>query len=287
MIYTRLNGGLGNQLFQYAAGFALSKKRQTGLTLDCRIYDKQGLRAFELGHFNISAACGDAGTLPPDQKSPLRYLIWRYMARDPKICREKSLGFNEVFLSLPDESYLHGYWQTEKYFASCEADLRREFSFKNAPSGRNAELLEQIRNGHSVSLHVRRGDYVTQAGSATHGTCNKQYYTQAVDVMAEKLGRDFTVFIFSDDPEWAHANLALRHKTIVVDINDASTGYEDLRLMSACSHHIIANSSFSWWGAWLNPKPDKIVIAPERWYANPALKNPDICPASWLRVSGN
>lgn len=287
MIYTRLNGGLGNQLFQYAAGVSLANRLKAGLILDARIYDKAGLRGYELGHFKITGRVGSGSLLPPGRDKPLGYLFWRYARRNPKIFRERVLGFNNEFPSLQDETYLHGYWQSERYFASHAAELRKEFEFVSKATGVNAELLNRISQSHSVSLHVRRGDYVSKSGGATHGTCTPGYYSRAVETIAGRLGQAFTLFIFSDDPNWARANLAFSQPTIIVDANDASKGFEDLRLMSACRHHIVANSSFSWWGAWLNARPDKIVIAPERWYANPEMKNPDICPANWLKVSGN
>lgn len=132
---------------------------------------------------------------------------------------------------------------------------------------------------------MRRGDYVRNARfAAHHGTCTADYYARALRHVAQKMGAEPVVYAFSDDPEWVSENLKLPAKTKVLAHNVASRNVEDLRLMSACRHHIIANSSFSWWGAWLNPRQDKIVTAPSRWFADPANINPDIWANGWARI---
>ncbi len=288
MIFTRLNGGLGNQLFQYAAGFALAEKLGTRLVLDTRIYENSKLRQYELGHFSITAKVGANGELPPSQSNPVGYVFWRYLQLSPKIFRERRLGFDNALLELGDQSYLHGYWQSELYFADVQNRIRQEYQFNVPARGLNVALLDTIGASTGVSLHVRRGDYLSSSGGEnTHGTCTADYYANAVRALEARLEEPFTIYVFSDEPQWARDNLKFIHKTVIVDANDGAHGFEDLRLMAACDHHIIANSSFSWWGAWLNPSTDKIVIAPERWYASSKVSNPDICPPNWVRVSSN
>ncbi len=288
MIITRLNGGLGNQMFQYAAGFALAEKLGTELVLDTRIYKQPNLRQFELGHLNIGAKVATKAELPPSQSNPVGYVLWRYLGRSPKIFRERQMGFDRAVLGLQDFSYLHGYWQSEQYFADTQDRIRQEFQFRTPAKGKNVALLDAISASTCVSLHVRRGDYsASSGGEKTHGTCSAYYYKNAVTSLETRLDGPFTIYVFSDEPHWARDHLKFLHKTVIVDANDAAHGFEDLRLMAACDHHIIANSSFSWWGAWLNPSTDKIVIAPERWYASSKMSNPDICPSNWIRVSSS
>ena len=136
----------------------------------------------------------------------------------------------------------------------------------------------------AVSLHIRRGDYVSnEKYNAAHGTCDLAYYARAADFIADRIGTP-TIYAFSDDPTWVAENLKLPYDVRYVDHNSAATNYEDLRLMAACQHHIIANSSFSWWGAWLNPSQDKLVAAPSQWFADPNKVNPDILPLAWYTV---
>jgi hypothetical protein len=132
-----------------------------------------------------------------------------------------------------------------------------------------------------VSFHVRRGDYT--AGDS-YAACPADYYRRAADALSQQTGQPLTCFVFSNDPTWASDNLSLGHETVIVDLNDEATGHFDMALMAACTHNVIANSTFSWWGAWLNPNPDKTVIAPAQWFAKDKLHNPDLCPPEWLRL---
>ena len=144
--------------------------------------------------------------------------------------------------------------------------------------------MKEIQKSKSVSLHIRRGDYISnKTYYANHGICNLSYYNKAVDYLRKKLGNDIKIFAFSDDPNWVYENLKLPVEIIFINNNSSEKSYEDLRLMVNCDHNIIANSSFSWWGAWLNQNPDKIVISPQKWFGNNRMKNPDITPSTWLK----
>lgn len=280
MIFARLFGGLGNQMFQYAAGRALADRLGSQLALDFRTIDGNGTRrltkVFDLDYT-------EAPSLPPAKSDGiLSYGLWRAFGRNPRFRREKGLGFNTGFSTWPDNSYLHGYWQSERYFTNISGHIREAFQTIPAPSVENAAIAERVAATSSISLHVRRGDYLALGA---HGVCSEAYYNAALDHIAPQLGMAPTVFVFSDDPQWAHDNLPLPFEKVVVDINGPETDYEDLRLMSLCDHNIIANSSFSWWGAWLNPNPDKIIAAPATWFAAKGMQNPDILPESWQRIT--
>ncbi|MEQ9693079.1 alpha-1,2-fucosyltransferase [Shimia sp. SDUM112013] len=280
MIIARLFGGLGNQMFQYAAGKALAERLGVDLALDCRVIDHRGTRRLtEVFDLDIVAP----ENLPPAKhESLLGYGLWRMMGRAPRFRRENGLGYNPAFERLEDGCYLHGYWQTERYFAPIADHLRKVFRPVPAPSPENAAMADRIRACTSVSLHVRRGDYLALGA---HGVCDEAYYHAALQQIAPQLDADPTVFVFSDDPQWAKDNLPLPFEKVVVDLNGPATDYDDLRLMSLCSHNIIANSSFSWWGAWLNDNPDKIVTAPATWFADAKMHNPDILPEGWHPIT--
>jgi hypothetical protein len=285
MIYARLAGGLGNQMFQYAAARALALRNDSEVVLDLRDLRKGPRHAvFGLDRFRIRARIGQEGELPPGRSTPLRHALWRACGRSPRFLRERGLGLNRVVLEAGDRVYLHGYWQSEGYFIDAVQDLRAEFDFAVAPRAVTARMMETIlATEASVSVHLRRGDYVSvSGGQETHGVCDQAYYTRALQRAREEVGRDLHAFVFSDDPVWARENLRLDCKMTLVDVNDALTAYDDLRLMAACHHHVIANSTFSWWGAWLDARPEKVVIAPRKWFADSRLVNSDILPTGWI-----
>ena len=287
MIYVRLVGGLGNQLFQYACARAMALRHGVDVVLDTRELARGAAHAiYGLDRFAISARIGADAELPPARGQTLRYALWRAGLMRPRFLREKGLALNPAVLAAPDDTYLHGYFQSEGYFRDQAVTIREELRFVAAPEGENARWLDHIRaEARAVSLHVRRGDYVGSAkGQAVHGTCDASYYARAVAEIGRRTGIEPLLFVFSDDPAWARENLAPGAEMVVLDHNTAAAGAEDLRLMAACRHHIIANSSFSWWGAWRNPSPEKVVIAPSRWFADPSLRNPDICPPDWVRI---
>lgn len=283
MIYTRLFGGAGNQMFQYAAGRALADHLGTDLVLDrryMRLWDESRGDCFE--HYT-NTRFREVDTLPPSKfDGMLRYGLWRHLGRNPRFVRERTLGFDQHFFDTPDNSYLHGYWQSEKYFAANAEKLREEFRLTTPMNEANREMAARIEAAAvPVSVHVRRGDYVADGGFAA---CPPEYYTRAVERLTERAGAPLTCFIFSNDPAWARENLTLGAETVVVDINPESAGHFDMHLQSLCAHNIIANSTFSWWGAWLNERLGKTVIAPKTWFAPGKPANPDICPERWLKL---
>ena len=279
MIYSRLHGGLGNQMFQYAAAAQLAARLGVEVALDPR-------RALAKGQGELTTVF-DLPVVPPPSLPPdrdermLGYLLWRLFGRRPVLRREMGLGYDPAFETWGDESYLHGYWQSQKYFADIEDRLREDFVMTPPMSAENAEMAQRIAAGPSVALHVRRGDYVALGATAV---CDQAYYDAALKAVTDGLTEAPTVFVFSDDPGWARDNLAVPFEKVVVDLNGREMAHEDMRLMSLCQHNVIANSTFSWWSAWLNRNPQKRVAAPSRWFANTHQSNPDILPESWIRI---
>lgn len=280
MIYSRLHGRLGNQMFQYAAGRALALRLGVEVALDFRSIASLGRHAITQA-FDLPLATPDS--LPPHKDdAPLRYAAWRAFGRNPRFVRERGLGYNPRFETLGDATYLHGYWQSERYFAPVADRIRADFTFGAFASPACADMAARIGGTPgAISLHVRRGDYTTLPG---HALCSQSYYEKALARVLEGMSEDPVVFVFSDEPDWARTNLPLPFDKVVVDINADATDYEDMRLMSLCRHNICANSSFSWWAAWLNANPGKRVVTPSRWYAAPKTVNRDIWPDGWLRV---
>jgi hypothetical protein len=291
VIISRLEGGLGNQMFQYAAGLRLATARNTRLKLDLSGLDDPTIRtprSYELDAFAVTAELASPSDIEPIMARS-GGLIGGLAARWPRdrsrpATVERTFCFDPQVLLLPDGVCLRGYWQSERYFEDVSDLVREELTFRASAVGRNAETLKEIAACNSVSLHVRRGDYMTDpAVYAMHGVCSIDYYHHAVDHIRERVANP-TFYLFSDEPEWVRENLDLGGSVRLVDHNGPEDGSEDLRLMSRCAHHIIANSTFSWWGAWLNPGPDKIVIAPKRWFADDSLDTSDLLPASWVKL---
>lgn len=282
MIYTRLLGGAGNQLFQYAAGRALADRLGCDLALDTRYIKGSDTRGDCFGHFAKARFRSETQMPPAKPDGMLRYGLWRAFGRSPRFFRERGLGFDPALLDKPEGTYLHGYWQSERYFADIAAQLREDLTFTTPLDPANADMAARIDSAACpVAFHVRRGDYVALGNYAA---CTPDYYRAAAADMAARTAQGLTCFVFSNDPEWARTHLALGHETVIVDINDETRGHFDMALMARCAHNVIANSTFSWWAAWLNPSPAKTVIAPKAWFTKPALENPDLIPPEWLRL---
>ena len=297
MIIVRLFGGLGNQMFQYAAARRLAHHHNALLKLDVSDLSKwqnwNTPREYTLFHFNIEAeiaSTSEVVDLRGESKSNIKKGLDRFFqllgmpARNTRVIREKHFHFDQTILEAPDNVNLDGYWQSEKYFEDIKNVLQKEFTLKNPLEGKNLDVAEEIRRANSVSLHVRRADYVTdQRTTEFHGFCGLDYYNACVDVVGRSVS-DPHFFVFSDDPDWVRGNIKLRFPTTFVVHNEPQKGHEDLRLMSMCQHHIIANSSFSWWGSWLSPRPEKIVIAPRKWFNDKTINTDDLIPDQWIRM---
>lgn len=287
MVVVKLIGGLGNQLFQYAAARRISYLHNLPLKLDISGFAQYKIHKYSLMHFKISedvATQDEINKLKPCgiiSKLACKCLKHINVDINRTYVKEQHSWFDPNMLKIRGPVYLDGYWQTEKYFKDIEMVLREELSVKTPPSPENEIMMQKIQNTNAVSLHVRRADYVTNRRvNKIHGTCSLDYYASAVNKIVERV-RSPHFYVFSDDHSWAQANLKLKHPTTFVTQNGSDKNYEDLRLMSLCRHNIIANSSFSWWGAWLNLHADKIVVAPKRWSATAADNFRDLIPEVW------
>lgn len=291
MIIIRIIGGLGNQMFQYAAGRRLAAKHNTVLKLDISDFKKYNLHDYGLSAFTIKeffATPKEIQLLKEPESGSFKKKLKKILRRPSKMgithIREKQYHFDPKILTMPDSIYLDGYWQSEKYFSDIADIIRNEFTVKLSQTDRNGELAQQIASCESVSLHVRRGDYVTDEKTKTiHGTCDLDYYKHCIAHLAQRVPHP-CFFIFSDDPDWAEKNLKIDSPVTFVVHNGPKKNYEDLRLMSQCRHHIIANSSFSWWGAWLGQHQGTISYAPARWFNSPAFNTKDLLPEAWTRI---
>jgi hypothetical protein len=294
MIVAKLTGGIGNQMFQYAAARRISYVNNAQLHLDLSWFSEFGLdanRKYELEVFNIVseiATPSDIAAFKTRKQNPFSRRLPNFLKNiafhtNQTHIIEKYFSFDPAILNIKDNVYLDGYWQSEKYFIDIEQIIRREFTFKVDPTERNRQTSNIIASSESVAVHIRRGDYVTLAqANSFHGLCPPEYYQLAADEIKKQVNMP-VFFVFSDDIEWVKDNVKLDYKTIFIDHNDPDQGYEDLRLMSLCRHHIIANSSFSWWGAWLNPSPKKIVVAPRIWFQKASQDTRDLIPPTWIR----
>jgi hypothetical protein len=300
MIEVELNGGLGNQMFQYAAGRALQLEAGASLMLDTTILDN-GLvgkgytkRDFELRLFpnitskittksilNFGAGLGKLNLVQLKaskwfDRYGRRYATWR----EQELTNRTSTG------PIPERVKLEGYFQSQRYFINAAAEIRVDFTFPEVNDSQNRSFLRIIEEAQTtVSVHVRRSDYLTDIHKDNHPVCSIEYYEQSIETIRDRVGSVRCV-VFSDDIPWAKENLKfLGGDSIFVSHNSGSSSYEDMRLMSLCSHNIIANSSFSWWGAWLSDKPNKVIIAPQRWFGSGKEKaNSHIAPSEWIRL---
>lgn len=287
-LITRLIGGLGNQLFQYAFVRHLAHRTGQNFKLDCGSFIDYPERHYALYHFNIVENIADEAEIAACRRYRKRprgitKLIRRIRPPTVQYVREPSLRFQPNFLDLHGSLYLDGYWQCEKYFLPIRHILLQEFTLRHSPSEAYQSSARPIITSNAVAVHIRRGDYVTNpAATHVHGLCSLDYYTRAMAHCTAQISNP-VFFIFSDDIAWAHAHLSEIYPLVFVS-HAALADYEELMLMSLCKHHIIANSTFSWWGAWLNPRPDKIVIAPQRWFNDPAHDGSTVVPETWLRM---
>jgi hypothetical protein len=290
VIVVQLTGGMGNQMFQYATARALAARRGTKLVLDSSWLDGRGrgvqteTRRFELACFELDAPLAAVEDVARFGRSllPSRLPRLRELAEPP---------FGQPcpgVLHAPDNTYLRGFWQNTTYFADAEPLLRRDFTFRPAIVEDGAALVQDIEGTAlpTVSVHVRRGDYVTDAGVRDRmGTLDHDYYRRAVEVLATGIG-SVRLFVFTDDPEWCEANLRLGQETTVIGAtrDEGERWASVIHLMTLCDHHILANSSFSWWGAWLSSNPARIVVAPKPWLLDRRWDDEHRLPSGWIRI---
>jgi hypothetical protein len=290
MIVVQLSGGLGNQMFQYATGRALAARHGAQLVLDSGWIEGTGgavsteVRRYELGCFELESRLA-----PVEQVGRLGRSV--LPSRRPALRELEEPPFGQPcpeLLQAPDNTYLRGYWQNVTYFEDAEVHLRRDFTFRPEIAAQQADLARQIGESPvpTVSLHVRRSDYVTDTGVRDRmGTLEPEYYSHALDALGSGIG-SVRLFVFTDDPEWCRANLRLSEQDVVLAATraEADKWASIMHLMALCDHHVLANSSFSWWGAWLSPSPAKIVVAPRPWLQDSRWDENGRIPADWVRI---
>ena len=251
MIIIKPTGGLGNQLFQYANGRAVSIQKSEKMSLDISWYKGRIDRSYMLFNFNV----------------------------ETKIATRLQIFITKLFFP---KKYIVGDFQSEKYFENIKDIIKKEFSIKNPISIRNKDILEKIKSTNSISIHLRGGDYVRGKKSSFHGTCSPEYYNKAIEEIKSRVDSPF-FFIFTDDIAWAKEYMKFPEPNIFIS-DSKNEPYEEMMLMSYCKHNIIANSTFSWWGAWLNNNNDKIVIGPKKWFNDISINTEDILPKSWIQI---
>jgi len=283
-VIIQLNGGLGNQMFQYAFGRALALKRHAPLFLDLRAFKNDPLRDYALNTFNLQAREADEKLLVR-YKPSLVQKIWAKLklpgSLNSQIYAEKEFCFDPKIALNNKAQYFIGYWQTEKYFAGQETEIRRDFEIKPEYLVGVQDFLKAMQNTDSISLHIRRGDYVSNSHTNTfHGVCSMDYYQKALNLALEGTTNPH-LYIFTDDPEWARKETTWPVPTVIVS-GQGLTDIQEFYLMTQVKKNIIANSSFSWWAAWLNSKAQ--VFCPAKWFGNAGHDTKDLIPERWIKV---
>jgi hypothetical protein len=297
MIIVSLFGGLGNQLFQYATGKAVAKRLEVELQLDVtHLIDRTArenftYRNYELGVFQIKdkiATVDEARRYVPNfwacsEFTKKLFQLKRIFNGRFLYSEKKKFCFEDRILSVKDNSYLYGYFQSPEYFEHCRAELLNDLQLRTSIDEQNSKWIDKIKKENSVSIHVRRGDYLKNNPFQVLDVEN--YYRSAIQEICEKVNNP-VFYIFTNDYHWAQEHFSELENKIIVNHNKDDKSYLDMVLMSNCHHNIIANSSFSWWGAWLNKHTDKIVIAPKNWFKEDSyLQNTyDLLPLSWIKI---
>ncbi len=296
MIILRLKGGLGNQMFQYALGRVLSIKNKTELVFNIEAYEDVSerpfkgnfaIRTYDLDVFNIEGRIAKKNEIPFLYRmyfkgslmlliDAIRRRIFKHKAQE--LCIQK---FNPKMLGSGPDTYVDGFFQSPKYFIGFEDVIKKDFTLKNPPSFNIQNLANEIGNTNSLCIHVRRGDYV---GNKYHEVVDNEYYKKGIEYISSKTVIE-KIHVFSDDIDWCRENLAFKIPAMFVDDGYAgSKGEGHMFLMSQCHYFIIANSSFSWWGAWLSNYENKIVVCPKQWFTDASIDTNDLMPKDWIRM---
>ena len=290
MIIARIEGGVGNQMFQYAMARRIAQLNRSELKLDIGWFTTQAKREYELHRFNIVAEIADEGDvsslLGAGAMRSVCNLVERFKPYDRRrLITERSFRFNERFGQIGGPAYLQGYWQSPLYFSGIEELLRREFTLKEPLSIPAQRIQTDISNVTSVGVHFRRGDYLTDVSVASkHGTCALTYYIGSMQIVIDKFPHA-VFFCFSDDQGWVRKNVKFPGAVVFVDLPPGRGSVEELFLLSQCEHHIISNSTFGWWGAWLGRMDkDALTLAPKRWFLDRTIDTSRLFPSEWILI---
>lgn len=289
-VIIRLKGGLGNQLFQYAMGRCLAMQLGARLILDRRevlpIAECSAGQTAALEAFSIRAELSNGQGLERYPDWQIRHLWYtrKFIHRWSNIYFERCFGFAPISIADVRNRMLVGYWQSDRFFQPIAEELRHDLTLAAPLPAAAWSLVSAMQEPGSIAMHIRRGDYLANPrAQRIHGVCGLDYYQQAIDLMISRNAGD-SFFVFSDDPDWARANLRIPGQVVMVS-RPEFPAHVDLHLMGCAKHHIIANSSFSWWGAWLGASPDQIVVAPEPWFNLPSLSGESLYRDGWVRLS--
>ncbi|MDQ6814473.1 MAG: alpha-1,2-fucosyltransferase [Bacteroidota bacterium] len=305
--------GLGNQMFQYAAGKSLALHKKVPLKLDVSSYEGYGLRKFELdAFFDLETEKATKDEVAQYQiKQPVKSVwnkilpnhrmhFYRMPYEEAAIKRnvlqltellapshkrrtyiEPNYHYNHHFFKAGNNVLLIGYWMSWRYFQHFENEIRQDFKIKTDLVTHLYDIRNEILKNNSVSIHIRRGDFMLRKNVQLHGIIPIDFYQKAIQEIA-RATTSVHLYVFSDDIEWARKNFKTTFPVTFVSSEVTQTAVEDFYLMSICKHNIIANSTFSWWAAFLNSNPDKIVVAPKKWYDKTMYDYKDVYPQSWL-----
>lgn len=300
MIITKIGGGMGNQMFQYAIGRSLSIKNNTKLglyleaLLDRSYKSKYTFRNYDLDIFNVDAEIVDRSMIPFMQKyynkgfvsfiiRSVRFILRNFFKIKIK-GREKNFSFDNSILQLEDGVCLEGCWQNEKYFIDISDIIRKDFTLKYLLPDNIKNLMDVIKKENSLCLHIRRGDYV---GDKNFENVTKEYYDKAILYISKKTKID-KIYVFSDDIKWCEDNMKFEYPVMFVGDEYSGKKAEGHHiLMRSCSNFIIPNSTYAWWAAWLSDNKDKIIVVPEQWFPRNSIhynKNIEIIPDNWIKI---
>ncbi len=288
-IVVRVQGGLGNQMFQYAAGRALAKRLNLDLVLDLDwfIGREEDFLQYSLDNFNVCCLTRKKFTFVPRIIRRILFLVLDKFEGSlglREVFKERYFNFNQSFLKIKSPVILQGYWQSEKYFNDIRTLLIKEFKLKQDLPPSSRTMLEKIEQCDSICVHIRRGDYLSNKNAfAIHGICPNYYYIQAVRSISKTLSNP-KCFVFSDEPQWVRDNIDLGITSTIVDVNKVDQPCFDMILMSTCKHFVISNSTFSWWAAWLSTYPRKRIVAPLKWFVSNERNTSDLIPLEWERI---
>jgi len=292
MIIVKVFQGLGNQLFQYAMGRAVALRNNTELKLDISYYDQYAevtqygytyRRGYELHRYNIAATLSTAeevdSFITPRMRGQrlLNLLMPGYV---PRVVKEPFERFVPEMRDVQGKIYFDGYFTSEYFFADKADHIKQELALKGQMNDTNKALAERMAQCPSVCISIRRTNFVN---NPLHETCKMSYYEDGLALLSERLGKEMEVFIWSDDNEWTSANFKPPYTCHYMTHNFPDF-HEDLRLMTHCRHHVIPNSTFSWWAAWLGERPGQIVVAPERWLNSTEIEYGHVIPARWIKI---
>lgn len=285
MIISQITGGLGNQLFQFAAGYSVAKRLNTDLLLHFTLHEADTKRRPAIAVLIKDLQWANQDQVKHYIPTNAASRIWqRLLPFSQKVFyKESHFHYDEHIQKITDNTYLKGFWQSEIYFHNYASDIRHIIVDAISSIHLNEQLVLKLSEQNSICLHVRKGDYLAPPYNTYYHQLKNEYYKKAVQKVT-LLNGNGKVYIFTDDIQWVEQHLDIDCSFELITGKQTSHYFEDLRAMMLCHHHIIANSSFSWWSAWLSSRMQKTIIAPEKWFDQGPSDTEDLIPASWIKL---